>query len=161
MSDERIVAWQLGRPPRGRWRTQVRCRWGAPVVIVTTPTLDDGTPFPTLCYLTCPHLRDEIARLESDGATARWRDAIGDDVALAGRMHAADASYRAARLAEGGGVDPSAATGIAGQADPLAVKCLHAHAASFLAGFDDPVGEGVLAAVVPECADDRCRAASA
>lgn len=125
-------------------------------MIATAPELDSGEPFPTLYYLTCPHLGDAIARLESVGAVSLWRDAVATDVDLALRLRAADAGYRAARAAEGGGVDPLPATGIAGQSDPLAVKCVHAHAAAYLAGIDDPVGEGALSFLVRECADDRC-----
>jgi hypothetical protein len=50
---------------------------------------------------------------------------------------------------------------VAGQADPLAVKCLHARVAAALAGIADPVGEGVLKQladrnVLPVCVPAVC-----
>lgn len=158
MSDDaRTVAWQLGRPPRGSWRVVVRCSCGYPVVIATAPGGDP--PFPTLYYLTCPHLIGAVSSVESEGGVARWRDAVAQDPALAERLEAADAAYRTARAAEAGGTDPFTLAGIAGQHDVRGVKCLHAHVAAFLAGIDDPVGEGVLADVATECDDGRCEEA--
>jgi hypothetical protein len=158
MSDDaRTVAWQIGRPPRGSWRVAARCPYGYPVVIATAPGGDP--PFPTLYYLTCPHLAEAVSKAESEGGAVRWRDAVRHDRALAERLDAADAAYRAARAAEGGGNDPFTLVGIAGQRDVRGVKCLHAHVAAFLAGIDDPVGQGVLADLARECDDRRCKEA--
>jgi hypothetical protein len=55
-----------------------------------------------------------------------------------------------------GGPDPCADVGTAGQADPLAVKCLHARLAATLAGTGDPVGAAVLAELKAEGWADRC-----
>jgi hypothetical protein len=159
MDDERIVARQLGRAPRGRWRVVDRCSYGRPRVIATAPTLPDGTPFPTLFYLTCPHLVRLVGDLESDGALATWRAALVAEPDLARRLDAADEAYRAARAAEAEGVDPVPGVGIGGQSDPAATKCLHAHVAAYLAGVDDPIGERTVASLVQECDDDRCEEA--
>jgi hypothetical protein len=157
MMDERaLVARQLGREPRGAWDIAVRCSFGRPTVITTAPRLPDGTPFPTLYYLTCPYLVAAVGRAESDGGVSAWRVRLAGDRTLAARMHAADTAYCRARTALAGGSDPTPDAGIAGQDDPLATKCLHAHVAAFLAGIDDPVGEGVLAGCARECSDDRC-----
>lgn len=150
-----LLARQLGRPPRGEWRVATRCSHGAPVVVATAP-LVDGAPFPTLLWLACPLLVAVVSALESAGGVARQRERLAVDAALGERMRAADAAYRARRAEEGGGFDPCAGTGIAGQRDPLATKCLHAHAAAWLAGIDDPVGENVLAGMDLECDDARC-----
>ena len=40
--------------PRGTRAVAHRCPCGLPDVVETTPRLADGTPFPTLFYLTCP-----------------------------------------------------------------------------------------------------------
>lgn len=156
MDDARVVIRQLGREPRGRWRAVAYCGFGHPTVIATAPRLDDGSPFPTLYYLTCPHLAEAISALESAGAAQAWADRLAADATAAARLREADAAYRAARAVESGGVDPTPQVGIAGQRDPLGTKCLHAHVAAFLAGIADPVGEGVLATLVRECGDDRC-----
>jgi hypothetical protein len=159
--DGRIVASQLGRPPRGSWRTVARCPFDRPRVICVAPLLEDGTPFPTTFWLTCPHLVEAVSRLESAGETASWTGRIAGDPALSAALTAADAAYRAARAAETHGADPFPGVGVAGQADPLAVKCLHARLAARLAGIPDPIGASVLDALRESdagaaCRDDRC-----
>ncbi|TDB36939.1 MAG: DUF501 domain-containing protein [Actinobacteria bacterium] len=154
--DADTVGRQLGRQPRGTWRVAVRCTFGYPVVIATPSRLPDGEPFPTLYWLTCPHLLDAVARLESAGEVDAWAALLASDVALANRMRVADAAYRSARAAESGGDDACATVGIAGQRDPLGTKCLHAHVAAALAGINDPIGESILGSLAHECEDKRC-----
>lgn len=151
-----VVTRQLGREPRGKWRVVARCAHGYPTAIATAPAGEAGEPFPTLFYLTCPHLTEAIGELESAGAVGQWRQRLAEDADLAARMRAADRAYRRARAREGGGEDPVSDVGTAGQRDPLATKCLHAHVAAFLGGIGDPVGEAVLGGLDPECADRRC-----
>ncbi len=154
-SDAGVVALQLGRAPRGSWRVAVRCSYGAPVVIATAP-LVDGRPFPTLFYLTCPHLVAAVSTIESGGGCETWRSRLAADPALADRLRDADGEYRIARAREGGGVDPTPGSGIGGERDPLGMKCLHAHAAAYLAGIADPVGESLVMGLDRECGDGRC-----
>ncbi|HEX9761700.1 MAG TPA: DUF501 domain-containing protein, partial [Acidimicrobiia bacterium] len=52
--DLQVVEIQIGRPVRAPARVVSRCHLGLPVVIQVPPHLDDGTPFPTLFWLTCP-----------------------------------------------------------------------------------------------------------
>ena len=59
-----VVATQLGRAPRGVLDISYRTPDGVPAVVKTAPRLDDGTPFPTLYYLTEPRLAAEASRLE-------------------------------------------------------------------------------------------------
>jgi len=157
--DADTVRFQLGRSPRKPWRVAERCTYGFPTVIATPSRLATGEPFPTTFYLTCPHLVAAVSALESAGEADRWARRLAAQPALAARMRAADAAYRAARAAHSAGDDACADVGIAGQRDPLATKCLHAHVAAALSGIDDPVGCGVLAAVELECRDVRCGAA--
>ncbi len=156
VEDEATVTLQLGREPRGTWHTCARCRFGRPTVIETLPTLPDGSPFPTLYYLTCPWLVEFVGGLESACAVSEWASTLASDESLAIRMRAADIEYRSRRAAAAGGEDPIPNVGIAGQADPLATKCVHAHVAAYLTGIDDPVGEGALRGVPAECPDDLC-----
>ncbi|MGD9676037.1 MAG: DUF501 domain-containing protein, partial [Candidatus Bipolaricaulia bacterium] len=60
-----VIARQIGRTPRGVDGVALRCRFGCPQVVVVHPVVD-GTPFPTLYWLTCPHLRQAVSALESD-----------------------------------------------------------------------------------------------
>ena len=48
------VSNQLGRPARDIIAIAARCVCGNPVVVQTAPRLEDGTPFPTVYYLTLP-----------------------------------------------------------------------------------------------------------
>jgi len=161
--DQRVVAAQLGRAPRGRCRVVTRCVHGYPRVIAVAPVLEDAAPFPTTFWLTCPHLTEALHALESAGAHRALASLAVEDPAFAARVLAADVSYRAARAAEGGGTDPCPQVGTAGQADALAVKCLHARLAALLAGIDDPLAEKVLdllreAGVAMDCTEPRCAA---
>ncbi len=155
-ADEVVVCAQLGREPRGSWRARARCPFGRPTVIETAPRLEDGTPFPTLYWLTCPWLTEYVSGLESAGAASEWASRLSSSDRLAERMRLADAEYRARRAAAAGGQDPTPRVGIAGQSDPMATKCLHAHVGAFLAGIDDPIGESVLSSMNSNCPDDLC-----
>src|SRR6516164_9539714 len=65
--DRAAIAAQLGRVPRGLRAVAHRCPCGLPDVVETAPRLPDGTPFPTLYYLTCPRATAEISGLEAAG----------------------------------------------------------------------------------------------
>jgi hypothetical protein len=135
------------------------------LVVAVAPVLEDGSLFPTTFWLTCPRLVEAGGVLESAGEGARFARRIARSAQLALAAAAADVAYREARRSEGGGVDPCPGVGIAGQRDPLTVKCLHARLAAHLAGIADPVGAEVAATVAgaidSECADARCRAPGA
>jgi hypothetical protein len=120
--------------------------------------LDSGEPFPTVLWLTCPWLVERVGGLESDGGVELWAARLAQEPQLRASLEAAERDYRALRTREGGGDDPCSSTGIAGQRDPAAVKCLHAHVAAALGGIDDPIGAGVLEHTGHACLDDRCGA---
>ncbi|HVU72906.1 MAG TPA: DUF501 domain-containing protein [Mycobacteriales bacterium] len=141
-----VVEAQLGRPPRAIRAVAHRCSCGLPDVIETNPVLADGTPFPTLYYLTCPRAAGAIGRLESEGMmrdmNARLADDQKSDGELARRYAAADAAYRDRRTALGGRPDMPTAGGM-----PVRVKCLHALVAHSLAAGPgvNPFGDEALA----------------
>jgi hypothetical protein len=154
--DVSLVPLQIGRPPRSPWRVAARCSFGRPTVIASPSRLDDATPFPTLFWLTCLRLTQRVGELESEGGAARWAARAADDSALAGALAETQAALVALRREESGGVDACAGVGLAGQRDPAAVKCLHAHVALALAGVSDPIGRETLAELGSECPDDAC-----
>ncbi|MDO8915906.1 MAG: DUF501 domain-containing protein [Coriobacteriia bacterium] len=161
--DAADVERQIGRPPRGRWRVALRCSYGRPRVIEVAPVLEDGSPFPTTLWLTCPWLAGAVSDVESLGRAAEWAGMLSADPDLAAAAGAADDDYRRLRASLADGADPCAGVGTAGQADPLAVKCLHARVAAALGGIADPVGLGVLASLgqdgfAAECPERRCEA---
>ena len=147
-ADLAAVAAQLGRPPRGTRYVAHRCRCGQPDVVETTPRLPDGTPFPTLYYLTCPRAVAECSRLESGGVMREMGARLAADPDLAGRYRAAHDDYLARR--ERVGHVPEIA-GVSAGGMPSRVKCLHVHLAHRLAVGPgvNPIGDETLALVEP------------
>lgn len=147
-ADRAAVAAQLGRPPRGRWIVARRCACGLPQVIETQPHLDDGTPFPTLWWLTCRALCKAVGRLEAGGWMAAFNERLATDPGLAAALRAATQSYAARREASEPLPEGSPRRGHpGGGGGPLGgrVKCLHAHVAHQLITGDNPAGAGALA----------------
>lgn len=156
-SDEQVLRAQLGRQPREPWAVSSRCSHGRPSTVLTGPVLCDGTPFPTLYWLTCPWLCAYVDGLESSGVTGEWRRRLSNESDLASQMLHAEEQYRSRRAQAAGGQDPCATVGIAGQRDSSATKCIHAHVAAALAGIDDPIGNDVIAGADPLwCPDQVC-----
>ena len=124
-----------------------RCPNGEPGVVKTAPRLDDGTPFPTLYYLTHPALTAAASRLESEGVMRTMTAALRDDPELAGAYRRAHESY----LAERDAVEPLG-TDFSGGGMPDRVKCLHvviAHALAKGRGVN-PLGDQALAMLASE-----------
>ena len=114
------VATQLGREPRGVLEISYRSPDGQPGVVKTAPKLDDGTPFPTLYYLTDQRLTAEASRLESKGVMRQMSDRLTKDKDLAADYQMAHERYLEKRNAiEDLGTDFS------GGGMPERVKCLH------------------------------------
>ncbi|WKD61560.1 hypothetical protein CCICO_07705 [Corynebacterium ciconiae DSM 44920] len=114
------IQTQLGRRPRGVRAISYRCPDGAPGAIETAPRLEDGTPFPTLYYLTDPRLTAEASRLEV-AHVMKWMTArLDSDADLAEDYRRAHEFYLNKRNAiEDLGTDFS------GGGMPDRVKCLH------------------------------------
>lgn len=151
MTDRAVAGAQIGRPVRSEVTVNRRCSLGLPIVITVPPVLEDGTPFPTRYWLTCPLAQKRVGRLESAGGVRAMDRRAETDVDFATRLNAAHQRYAAERDSV---VPPDAAHapggGVAGSEH--GVKCLHAHLADFLAGNDNPVGEVVDPWVEPlEC----------
>jgi hypothetical protein len=143
-ADREVVAAQLGRPPRAIREVAHRCPCGNPDVIETSPQLSDGTPFPTLYYLTCPRAASAIGTLESSGLMREMTERLRTDEALAAAYRAAHESYLA-RREELGHVEQIAGVSAGGM--PNRVKCLHVLVAHALAAGPgvNPFGDEALA----------------
>lgn len=114
------VAEQLGRPPRGVLDIAYRTPEGIPAVVKTAPRLEDGTPFPTLYYLTEPRLTAEASRLEA-AQVMKWMEArLREDEELAADYTAAHEHF----LAERNAIE-DLGTDFSGGGMPDRVKCLH------------------------------------
>jgi hypothetical protein len=121
-ADLDAVADQLGRSPRGILEIMSRCPSGHPNVVKTEPRLDDGTPFPTMFYLTCPRLAGEIGTLEASGLMREMSARLLEDQALAEAYQRAHDEYLAEREALG---HVPEIDGITAGGMPTRVKCLH------------------------------------
>lgn len=146
-SDLDAVARQLGREPRGVLEIAYRCPNGDPGVVKTAPKLPDGTPFPTLYYLTHPALTAAASRLESAGVMREMTERLQQDAALAEAYRLAHESY----LAERDAVE-SLGTTFSGGGMPDRVKCLHVLMAHSLAKGPgvNPLGDEALAMLADE-----------
>ncbi len=148
MNDRVVIEAQIGRPLRAESTVVVVCPLGLPVVVSVPAVLDDGTPFPTRYWLTCPLAVARIGRIESVGGVRRlqaWIDADPQRRAALDATHDRYASERDATV-EGEPVHlPSG--GVAGSTS--GVKCLHAHYADLAAGNNNPVGSAVAPFVEP------------
>jgi hypothetical protein len=158
-ADLAAVEAQLGRPPRGTRFVAHRCPCGRPDVVETTPRLADGTPFPTLYYLTCPRAVAECSRLESAGVMREMAARLADDPALAARYRAAHEDYLARRAAVG---EVPEIAGVSAGGMPGRVKCLHVHLGHRLAVGPgvNPFGDETLELVEPWWTADPCVASA-
>ncbi len=138
------VEAQLGRPVRAVRAVAHRCSCGQPDVLMTEPQLPDGTPFPTLYYLTCPRATSAIGTLEADGVMREMADRLATDPELADAYRAAHEAYLDQRE-QLGHVEHIA--GISAGGMPDRVKCLHVLVAHSLAAGPgvNPLGDEALA----------------
>jgi hypothetical protein len=137
------VAAQLGRRPRGLRAVAHRCPCGLPDVVETAPRLDDGTPFPTLYYLTCPRAASAVGRLEAEGAMSAMTERLATDAELAASYARAHRDYLARRAAV---EQVSEISQVSAGGMPDRVKCLHALVAHALAAGRgvNPLGDEAL-----------------
>ncbi len=153
--DLAAVSAQLGRPSRATRAVAHRCPCGRPDVVETMPRLPDGTPFPTLYYLTCPRATSECSRLESSGLMKEMARRLAEDPELLYRYQEAHDSYLATR--EQIGHVPEIA-GISAGGMPDRIKCLHVllgHALAAGPGVN-PLGDEVIEMLEPWWAAGPC-----
>jgi hypothetical protein len=110
-------------------------------VVRTSPRLPDGTPFPTLYYLTCSRLASKIGGLEADGLMREMTDRLAGDEELAAAYRRAHEAY----LAERDAIEPLG-TEVSAGGMPDRVKCLHVHVGHSLAAGPgvNPFGDEAL-----------------
>ena len=158
MNDTDVIAAQIGRIPRSPIIVSARCHLGLPVVITVPPHLDDGTPFPTRYWLTCPLAVIRVSRIESTGGVKQAEARIDHDPEFAAQHEAAMARYRAERDAQipPNRAGPRPSGGVAGAR--RGVKCLHSHYADHAVGNPNPVGRMTAEDIEPlDCTVACCR----
>jgi len=154
-ADLAVLEEQLGRPSRGVVGIAARCVCGRPIVVRTAPRLDDGTPFPTTFYLTCPGAVAAVSTLEASGVMQEMSERLVNDGALGAAYLRAHAHYLAER-AKLGIVDEI--TGISAGGMPTRVKCLHVLVAHALAAGPgvNPLGDEAIALIRDTWRPDVC-----
>ncbi len=110
-----------------------------PQVIETHPRLEDGTPFPTLWWLTCRRLSSQVGRLESSG----WMATLNERLTSERAFHAALVKSTRAYLESRDRLEQLQGGGHPG-GGPDRIKCMHAHTDHHLITGDNPAGEEVL-----------------
>ncbi len=142
--DIRIVSAQLARPARDVIGIPARCVCGAPTVVATAPRLSDGTPFPTLYYLTHPAATAALSELEATQVMNEFSAVLAEDEAMQAQYLLAHEGYIADR--DSILVVPEL-DGISAGGMPVRVKCLHALAGHALAAGPgvNPIGDLALA----------------
>jgi hypothetical protein len=117
-------------------------------VVSTEPRLDNGTPFPTTFYLTCPRAASRIGTLEASGLMREMTERLGEDAALAAAYRRAHETYLEARAEIGAetGAEVPEIDGVSAGGMPDRVKCLHVLAAQSLAQGRgvNPLGDEVV-----------------
>ena len=149
------VSHQLGRPARNVIGIPARCVCGKPTVVATKPRLDDGTPFPTLYYLTHPAATAAVSTLEANGVMPQLAALLEGEVAE--QYLAAHQAFLADRESI---ENVPEINGIPSGGMPTRVKCLHAlvgHSLSAGPGVN-PIGDRALelsgwSPAVCECVD--------
>ncbi|SDN69481.1 hypothetical protein SAMN05216355_11090 [Actinomyces ruminicola] len=134
-ADLETLRVQLGRVPRGVVDIAARCVCGRPTVVLTAPRLPDGSPFPTMYYLTHPAAVRGCSTLEAEHLMEDFNRRLAEDPELAAAYAAAHADYLSRRDELG---SPAEIDGVSAGGMPTRVKCLHA-----LLGHTLAVGQGV------------------
>ncbi|MCI1219826.1 MAG: DUF501 domain-containing protein [Bifidobacterium sp.] len=159
--DISLVTRQLGRFPRGMVAVGARCICGKPLAVVTRPQLDDGTPFPTTCYLTSPEAVKAVSHLEANGVMREYNELLAADDTVCEAYMAAHKLYLAFRheLAARLGDSEEHIAGTSAGGMPTRVKCLHALLAQTLvmgSGIN-PIGDLALRRIQGEFSPGVCR----
>lgn len=118
-------------------------------MVQTSDRLEDGTPFPTMFWLTCKTLCSRIGTLESCGWMARLNRRLSADRQLREALAVSTEAYLSRRARMGGpgyGEAQPPYLSFSGHpgGGPERIKCLHAHTAHHLVTGDNPVGAAVL-----------------
>lgn len=124
--DRDLVEAQIGRPLRSDCKVVFRCHLELPVVIKVPPLLEDGTPFPTLYWLTCPLARTRIGRLEGAGGVRRMENKAAADAEFSAALDRAHESYASERdhlLPDD--VRPVPSGGVGGTAKGVKLSLIH------------------------------------
>ncbi len=144
-NEKKTVEAQLDRSVRSDINVTTKCHFNLPVVIKVPPNLDDGTPFPTSYWLTCPMYNKKVGSLESHGMIKELDKQLKENKKLYELWNERQDSYKEERDSENKGDQIVPSGGVGGAKE--SIKCLHAHLADELATEKNAVGKIVLESV--------------
>ena len=144
--DKQIVEAQIERSLRSDVKTSSRCHLNLPAAIKVPPNLDDGTPFPTTYWLTCPMYNKKIGALESQGLIAQLDNEILNNPKLRKEWNERQISYQEEREASQDQTNKHLPTGGVGGAIE-SIKCLHSHTADEISTGKNPIGKIVIESI--------------
>jgi hypothetical protein len=150
--EKAVIAAQLGRPSRADSAVAHRCTYGLPTSIRVATRLDDGTPFPTTFWLTCPLVKRHVGTLEADQVMAGLNERLAVDDEFSDAYDDASDRFVAFRDELGGPLPGNPSAG----GMPGHIKCLHTHAGHTLATDDNVVGHETLDRVLPVACPAPC-----
>ena len=112
----------------------------------TAPRLPDGTPFPTLYYLTCPRATGAVGTLEASGLMREMQDRLATEPSCARGLPRRARGLPRRRRSSWPATSPRS-TGISAGGMPDRVKCLHVLVGHALAAGPgvNPLGDEALA----------------
>ena len=145
-SDSKIVEQQIDRKLRIDSEVSCRCHLNIPAVIKVPPKLEDGTPFPTTYWLTCPMYNKKIGSLESQGLIKELDKEIINNPDLKKQWKSRQISYEQDReKLETKDMGPKASGGVGGATE--SIKCLHSHTADELSTEKNIIGKIVIESI--------------
>ena len=153
--DKNIVELQIGRKVRSEVEVEARCHFGLPTVISVPPNLQDGTPFPTTYWLTCPLLVKKVGSLEANGLIKIFDDLIQKKGNFRDLWAKRQKTYKEERInlvTSSSNIIPEG--GVGGTKDHI--KCLHAHLADELATGKNSVGKSVETLIGGYSCENSC-----
>lgn len=141
--EKKIVEVQLDRKLRSDVFISSKCHFNLPAAIKVPPNLDDGTPFPTTYWLTCPMYNKKIGSLESQGLIGKLDNELSNNPKLNREWKERQNSYQKDRENDQDKSNKLIATGGVGGAKE-SIKCLHSHTADELSTGKNPIGKIVI-----------------
>ena len=144
---KKIVEVQLNRSLRSNVEVVSRCHFDLPAVIKVPSNLDDGTPFPTSYWLTCPMYNKKVGSLESHGLIKELDKQLNENEDLrklwSDRQRSYEEERNKGRKNKKEKIIPKGGVGGATES----IKCLHAHLADELVTNKNYIGKIVLESV--------------
>ncbi len=143
-NEKQVVEVQLKRNLRSDIEVVAKCHFDLPVVVDVPKNLDDGTPFPTMFWLTCPMYIKKVSTLESHGMVKELDSQLNSNNKLRKLWSKRQKNYEKERNKKYKNIKNiiSPSGGVGGTLN--SIKCLHSHLADELVTGKNIIGQIVL-----------------